>query len=184
MIPVGYMGKRIVQRTDWLKVPSVKEIFSVSHCVSDNFMDYIDCWKHNGYWFFNAPDDIMEVAKQNNVNLTGVRLFYYEVYNFQWNDTRCSWEKFSPETAFKTDVMVPASKQLEGYDVVTFWAGNGPECSPLSCNGPAEEIPTNQHCLLQSFEQAKRLVEEGKFKDGEPGPLRIFAVYSIESPIP
>lgn len=71
---------------------------------------------------------------------------------------------------------------LEGYDVVTFVAQTAPECSPLSCNSLASEIETNSRCLLQSVEQAQELLENGTFDDSEPGPYRIFAVYSVAWP--
>ncbi len=80
------------------------------------------------------------------------------------------------------EVEQPAAAEPEGYDVVSFSAGTSPECSPLSCNGLAKEIPTNRHCLLDSFEEAKGLLEQGKFVKCEPGPYRIFAVHSVEWP--
>jgi len=43
-------------------------------------------------------------------------------------------------------------------------------------------VETNLHCLLSSLEQAQQLLENGKFKNKEPGPHRIFAVYSVEWP--
>jgi len=79
-------------------------------------------------------------------------------------------------------VVVPAGASLEGYDVVTFSAGSSPECSPLSCNGLASEIATNRHCLLPSVAAARHLLERGAFDRGEPGPFRIFAVYSLPWP--
>jgi hypothetical protein len=78
--------------------------------------------------------------------------------------------------------MLPSKKTLEGFDVVTFYAGNSPECSPLSCNGLADTIPTNQHCLIESFEDAKAALDGGEFNNSEPGPYRIFAVYSVDWP--
>jgi hypothetical protein len=66
--------------------------------------------------------------------------------------------------------------------VVTFWAGNAPEHSPLSCNSIAEDVPTNSHCLLATFEEAETALNKGVFEDGEPGPYRIFAVYSVDWP--
>ena len=53
MTPVGYMAKHIASRPDWLKANEVEDIYSVSNCVSDDFADYINFWKHNGYWFFD-----------------------------------------------------------------------------------------------------------------------------------
>jgi len=78
--------------------------------------------------------------------------------------------------------MVPPKKVLEGYDVATFFVRSSPECSPLSCNALAVKVETNQHCLLASLEQAQHLLESGEFKNSEPGPYRIFAVYSVEWP--
>jgi hypothetical protein len=56
------------------------------------------------------------------------------------------------------------------------------DLSALSCNSLATEVETNQHGLLPSFERAQRLLEEGRFKNTEPGPYRIFAVYSTQWP--
>jgi hypothetical protein len=52
----------------------------------------------------------------------------------------------------------------------------------LSCNSLASEVETNARCLLHSFEQARTLLENGTFKDAEPGPYKIFAVYAVAWP--
>jgi hypothetical protein len=108
-------------------------------------------------------------------------LFYYEVYEKQFDDKRRIWEPYTSDPAFRTEVKAPSTKRLEGFDVVTFSAKTSPECSPLSCNCLAAEIPVNMHCLLPSLEEAIRLVETGAFEHGEPGPLRIFAVYTLDA---
>jgi hypothetical protein len=36
---------------------------------------------------------------------------------------------------------------------------------------------------MQSFDEARTLVESGKFNEAEPGPYRIFAVYSVAWPV-
>ena len=61
MVPAGYMAKRVVARPDWLPAERVSSIYSVSGCVSETFADYINFWKHNGYWLFNSPEVIIEV---------------------------------------------------------------------------------------------------------------------------
>jgi len=53
MVPAGYMSKRIASRPEWLAVTDVHDIYSVSNCISDDFADYSNCWKHNGYWLFD-----------------------------------------------------------------------------------------------------------------------------------
>jgi len=111
----------------------------------------------------------------------GWTLFYYEAYEKEFDEEKREWLPFYPEQSFSTDVVVPKNKYLEGYDVVSFSSGTFPECSPLSCNRMSETIPVNNHCLLSSFEEGKKHLENGLF-DGihcEAGPYRIFAVYSV-----
>ena len=179
MIPVGYMAKRIVLRPDWLRVDHVRDIYSVSDCISDDFADYINFWKHNGFWLFNSLQVIIELAAENNISLDGVKFFYYEVYEYQCYEDDPTWETFKPETSFATNVEIPPRKHLEGYDIVTFSTGNAPEHSYLSCNRMAEVIKVNAHCLISTFEEAKQLLENKVFEECEPGPCRIFAVYLL-----
>lgn len=155
----------------------MRDVYSVSGCVNKDFADYIPYWKHNGYWLFDSPEIIEALAQDNRIALKGTSLFYYEVYEKEFDGK--NWVPYQPETSFPTKVVVPLNKTLEGFDVVTFFARTSPECSPLSCNGMAGEISTNEHCLLVSFEDAYAKISAGAFKDAEPGPYRIFAVYSV-----
>ncbi len=180
MVPAGYMAKRTVWKPDWLGVEGVDDIYSLSRCVNKDFTDYINYWKHNGYWLFDSPVVIEDLARGNSIDLAGTKFFYYEVYELEFKENDHKWHPFVPEPSFKTNVILPKEKYLEGYDVVTFSVGTSPECSPLSCNGIAGEIEVNRHCLIASFEQAKQWIEDGKFNNSEPGPYRIFAVYSFK----
>lgn len=177
MIPAGYMAKRVSEKPDWLKTARVVDIYSVSGCVSKAFADYIKFWKHNAYWLFDSPEIIRSVAREHSIELEGTSLFYYEVYEKEFDGENC--RPYEIENSFPTNVVVPAWKQLEGFDVVTFSVGTSPECSPLSCNGLAEELHTNGHCLFFSFEEAESSVSSGTFNNSEPGPYRIFSVYSV-----
>lgn len=179
MLSVGYMAKRVVQRPNWLNAPNVQDIYSVSDHASRNFMDYIEFWRHNGYWLFDTPQIIQELSLQNNLDQGELTFFYYEVYEQEFENRSRQWRSFEPEE-FPTNVISPTQKEFCGYDVVTFSVGTSPECSPLSCNSLAREIRTNSHCLLNSMEEAKKSLEEGQFDQGEPGPFRIFAVYRID----
>ena len=178
MIEAGYMAKKVPSRPDWIKAPGVVDVCSVSYCISEAFCDYIGHWKHNGYWFFDSPPVIREIASAHSIDLSAYRLFYYEVYKLQFDEERRVWQRFEADRAFTTQVEVPAWKQLLGFDVVSFDAQTAPECSPLSCNNLAESIAVNEHCLLPSFESARQLLESGTFTGSEPGPFRVFAVYS------
>jgi hypothetical protein len=179
MIPAGYMIKRVSARPDWLKVNNVQDIYSVSNCVSSDFMEYINYWRHNGYWLFNSLEIARQFAHENHVNLDNTKHFYYEIYEREFSDDQMQWRIFGPTKEFTTQVAIPQTKTLEGYDVVSFSLGNKAEYSPLSCNHLATEIQANCHCLLETFEQAYAALESGKFLDSEPGPFRVFAVYTI-----
>jgi hypothetical protein len=180
MIPVGYLAKRVVPKPEFLKASQVVDIFSVSNCVNDDFADYIGYWKHNGYWLFDSPEIMRSLAAEHAISLAGTSLFYYEAYELEFDGR--SWSPVTGEPSLETHVSPPLHSRLEGFDVVTFFARNAPECSPLSCNSLAEKVATNTHCLFESFEQAETALNKGVFEAGEPPPYRIFAVYSVDWP--
>lgn len=185
MIPAGYLAKRVFLKPDWLQAPQVLDIYSISGCMSKAFDDYVDYWKHNGFWLFDSPEIVEKIAQENSIDLAGTTLFYYEVYENEFDGD--TWHPYGPDPSFKTNVVVPVEKQLEGFDVATFSCRNVPECSPLSCNHLASELLTNSHCLFQSFKEAETSVAKGIFNNSEPGPYRIFSVYSVKwakSPTP
>src|SRR5882724_9216838 len=165
MIPAGYMAKRVVVKPDWLPVERVSSIYSVSGCVSEDFADYVNFWRHNGYWLFDSLETIIEIGRENSIDLSDTVLFFYEVYERQFDSG--TWTPFGPEPSFRTDVTVPEVKAFEGYDVVNFTNQTSPECSPLSCNGLASEVETNARCLLKSFERTRTLLENGMFNHSE-----------------
>jgi len=179
MTPAGYMLKQTKRPPGWCEAAQVDDIYSVSGDVAENFADYINYWRHNGYWLFDSPAVMREIAKQNNLDLDGTTLFYYDVFEEEFDEDSREWSVFLPEPSFATNVEIPKSARLEGYDVTTSMAGTSPECSPLSCNGLAAEIAVNRHCLFAKFDQAKQALEAGKFDNSEPGPFRIFAVYTV-----
>ena len=174
------MYKRVVVRPDWLKADAVRDVYSLSNCISEDFADYINYWKHNGYWLFDSPEVIEQLSVSEGIDLSGTTLFYYEAYECEFNDNSNEWSAYAPEPSFETNVSVPPEKHLEGYDVATFYVHTSPECSPLSCNSLATDIPVNDHCLFNTFEEAKGAIERGLFKNSEPGPYRIFAVYTVK----
>lgn len=179
MIPLGYMAKQVSTRPYWLKNNQIQEICSLSGCISKDIADYINYWRHNGFWLFDSLDVIQELAREENIDLSSTTLFFYESFEYQWDEFENQWQIFSADQAFSTQVALPLNKELLGYDIVSFSTGNQAECSFLSCNHMAEEIEVNAHCLLDSFQQAKQLLEKSTFKDCEPGPSRIIAVYKL-----
>jgi hypothetical protein len=183
MIPVGYLYKTVVQRPDWIPVPAIDDVYSVSGCISPFFTDYVKRWKHNGYWLFNSPDAMESICRQEGIDLSGMTLFFYEAHEMEFDqhngETAGTWVEFRCDGAFPTKVELPGDKKLAGYDVVAFACSNAPECSPLACNKLATEFELNPHCLFETFEAAKEALESGVFHNAEPGPYRILAVYTV-----
>lgn len=183
MIPLGYLLKRVASPPpEWVGNPEVKEVHSLSGCVSEDFGDYIPLWKHNGWWLFDTPEAVRDAAAALGVDTAGLSLFYYEAFDRQYVDMDDCWRPFEPEwgPGFTQGVVKPRSATLSGFEVVSFWLGTSPECSPLSCNSLAAELPVNERCLFDRFEEAQAAVGRGAFEDGEPGPYRIIAVYRVD----
>jgi hypothetical protein len=180
MLDLGYMAKRIVTRPDWLDTPNVHDICAVSGCISFDFCDYINFWKHNGYWFFNSPRDIQTLATANDVDLSDTTLFFYKAHDLQYDADSQSWMPFTAEDSFHTSITPPLDSQFLGFDIVTYSMQNMPECSPLSCNHLATEVTVNDHCLIATVDYAIDRLEAGLFDNSEPGPFRIISVNTLE----
>jgi len=180
MRPLGYMLKRVASRPEGLAGPHVIDVYSLSGHVSPDFADYIRYWRHNVFWLFDAPSVLRAVAEEHSIPREGLTLFYYEAYERQYDAAQRAWVPFDRDPALETNVQPPPSCVLEGFDVVSFSAGTSPECSPLSCNGVAAQVPTNSHCLFSSIEEAIAALEQGRFENTEPGPYRVIGVHSVQ----
>jgi hypothetical protein len=64
-IPLEYIAKRVTVGSEWINAGDVINIDSVSNCLSSDFADFINFWKHNGCWFFDTPQVILELAQKN-----------------------------------------------------------------------------------------------------------------------
>jgi hypothetical protein len=180
MRPIGYLCKRVSAVPEGLNLPQVVDFYSLSSHISEDFADYITYWRHNGYWLFDSPATMQLLANEQSISLEGLTLFYYEAHELQYNADLQQWVSFQADASFQTNVQPPKACTLEGFDVVSFSTGTSPECSPLSCNGLAAQIPTNEHCLIPTLEAAILALEEGRFKNCEPGPYQIISVHSVQ----
>jgi hypothetical protein len=182
LIAAGYLYKKVAPRADWFGRPGrPQRICSMCPHISPDFADYIDFWRHNGYWLFDRPEIIEDIATEHGIGLDGLTCFYYEEYEQQYDSDTGRWLPVAADKNMPTAVVQPLEHAtLLGYDVVTFSTGNAPECSPLSCNGIAEQVAVNDDCLFATFEEAKRALEGGLFRNAEPGPCRIVAVFRVE----
>lgn len=190
MRPLGYLYKRVEKCPDWFKAGNVKDVYSLSNCVSKNFWEELDpevldgYWGYNGFGIFDSPETMKALAAKHGIDLAGQKLFYYEAHEQEYNEEQGVWVPLEPDASLVTDVVPPTHKTLEGFDITTrFMPSPFPECSPLSCNAYAETIPTNAHCLLRTAEEAFHIIQSGPHDAqffGEPGPYQIVAVYSVQ----
>ncbi len=101
MVPAGYMAKRVVARPDWLPANASPASIQSVGASPENFADYINFWKHNGYWLFDSPEIIIEIARENGIDLSETVLFFYEVHELQFDSGE--WMRFEPEPSFGTN---------------------------------------------------------------------------------
>ena len=182
MTPAGYLYKKVAARPEWLSAAPIRDVYSLSGCISPNFADYVPFWKHNGYWLFDAPEAIESLAREAGIALSGQTLFYYEMHELEFDGRSRAWSPLPPAADFPTAVAPPAGRTLHGFDVATFSCHTTPECSPLSCNGLAAHLSVNAHCLFATFDEAREALERGAFDGAEPGPLRIVSVSTVGAP--
>ena len=179
MIPAGFMCKAVVQAPEWVGAPRGAQVYSVSGCISECFDDYIPFWRHNGFWFFDRPEILDDLARSNGVDLSTSTLFYYEMLEEEYDEDGGRWVRLPDDLPFPTDVQPPSTRELAGFDVVSYSGGTSPECSPLTCNALAPVVGVNRYCLLDSLEDARAALEARRFDRSEPGPFRILAVYTV-----
>jgi hypothetical protein len=178
MIQAGYMYKKIVARPEWLTCENVTKIYSVSHCTSEDFTNYIPYWKHNKYWFFNDPKD-MDIIINEQKTADEFELLFYELYEKEFDEEEQSWQEIMGEESFGYEVKSPLHKDFLGFDIVSYSIGTSHEYSPLSCDLLCKEVEVNKNCLLDDLTHAIEVTESLNQKKAEPGPYRVIAVNRI-----
>jgi hypothetical protein len=180
MLPLGYQMKRIWRAPPGFGPPHVRDVYAVSDCLSESF-DSASEVKGNEHGFYASPSELRAFAARHALPFDGFALFYYEAYELEHVDGEpgAHWRRFAPDNVAAATIEPPSGHMLAGFDVAALSGGELPGCSPLSCNGLANELTTNEHCLLPSVEVAIQALESGAFANSEPGPYRIIAVYSV-----
>ena len=148
--------------------PHVTEVCSVSNCLNGAPDRWVERWLHNELSLFNSVGDARAVAGADE----RFEVFAYRVLDAYFEDGhRREWV---PGPLAVT--ALPEGYRSIGFDAVSRSAGWAFECSPLSCNMMAGEIPVNQYCLADSVEAAIAMAV--RFSQGtvEPGPYYVVEV--------
>jgi hypothetical protein len=177
MIDAGYFRKRIVTRPKEIDAPRVREVCSVSDHISSGPDGWLECWIHNEFGWFNSVADATRVVPQPDQ--AAYRLFAYRVAPYIYR----SGDRLDLQVpADVRPVPIPVDFVSRGFDAVSKTDGptRGLECSPLSCNYLASEIPTNEFCLFPSLEAAAAGAERFSRGGAEPGDYYVIQV--LEAP--
>ena len=167
--PVGYFPKHTAVPADWSGPPHVSEICSVSTCLNAAPQGWIDHWLHNDWGFFNTRVDAGLVIPSGSRRFTIHAYRLLPVRFVHGQPERLTIEELPVEPA-------PAAFVSLGFDVVNKVYSAFFECSPLSCNGLAGEVPVNQFCLIDNLDRATALAERFSREEPEPGPYYVLEV--------
>jgi len=175
MVDAGYFPKRIEQRPEFVKAPTVREICSVSNCISSGPENWIDLWLHNEFGWFNNITDAKRIIPAGQENF--YRLFAYRIHPEIFREGGRLPLLIPPDVVPEP---IPHSFRRLGFDSVqrSIYGVLGFECSPLSCNAMADEIPTNEFCLFDSFEAG--LSGADRFSREQPEPGNYYLIEVLE----
>jgi hypothetical protein len=177
---IGYFPKQVHTRPDWLKAGQVEQVCSVSECVSPGPEGWINRWAHNDLWVFSDEQAAWRVVPGGPSN-PDYRLFAYCLFPVEFDGGEQRPFAIPPLSVQP----LPGSYRRLGYDIVARSGKAAFECSPLSCNGAAEQVSVNRFCLADDLVEAFRLAALfSRDEDGyEPGPYHIVEVWRRENGI-
>lgn len=172
MIDAGFFVKRIEQPPEGMR-PGVRQICSVSHCISPAPEDWIESWLHNDLGWFNRIAAALSVVRPEHRK--DFRLFAYRVHPKKFTADGQLPIVF-PENV-QPEAIGPEFRRL-GFDSAnkTMESVLGFECSPLSCNAMAEEVPVNEYCLFATLDEAIAGAERFAREQPEPGDYFVIEV--------
>jgi hypothetical protein len=166
----GYFPKRIALRDDWLKAPNVREIWSVSDCISKGPRDWVDKWVHNDVGLFDTRDLAMSVLPEGEAS--AFTIVGYRVWDRMFDQGH--------EVALWADLPALQGPDADfvtvGFDAVARSQNASFEHSPLSCNGGAATFPTNEACLFRTLDEALEGAKVFSKGHWEPGPYWVVEV--------
>lgn len=189
LLVLGYYPKLIRQPTEICNsdMLALQEICCVTECGGYEAPDgWIDHWKHNtDTWLFDTPEAAWSVVPARERER--YRLYAYRLLPVLFHESGEETEHSLPEL---TAVPIPDGFSCLGYDaVVRDPGGVEPEgyhrvpsfhCSPLCCNGMAEEYPVNRYCLLDDLHTAVPMARDFAAGNCEPGPYCVVEVWRRE----
>ena len=168
---IGYFPKCTAQRPAWLEAAGVEEIGSVSTCISTEPAGWVDQWLHNAWWVYDTEAVAWSVVPAEARPA-------FDLYAYALFPVRFAEGRQEPIDLPALQVQpLPASFVRLGYDAVSRSSGTTFECSPLSCNGQAQQVAVNRYCLVETAQQAFALAHAFSVGTCEPGPYYVIEVW-------
>lgn len=173
MIDAGFFAKRIAPKPEFLQAPGVREICSVSECISSGPEHWIQLWLHNDLGWFNRAADALRAIPIGQES--HYRLFAYRIHPEVF--TAAGRVRFAIPGNVQPEPIPPGFRQL-GFDSAnkSMESVLGLECSPLSCNGMAAEMAVNEFCLFHGLSEAIAGAERFAAEQPEPGDYYVIEV--------
>jgi hypothetical protein len=167
---VGFFPKLTQPAPEWLGNPAVREICSVSTCISAGPEGWLQHWRHNRFGFYDSEALALEVAGPDPASFD---LYAYKLFPFH-----CLDDQLKLAAIVGVAGPLPPGYEFLGYDIVTKSTADFFECSPLSCNAGARQYDVNKFCLIAAKARAYQVLLEISRDGGyEPGPYYLFEVY-------
>jgi hypothetical protein len=157
-----------------------RDIASVSACLSERPENWVERWDFNRGVCWNTEAEAWACVPAESKS--DFKLFAYRILPLLF-DTSGVEKPVMIDQLFPADMpelpLATASFRRLGYDVVERDAAMGIlgfGCSPLSCNGMAEEISVNEFCLMADLETALAAARRFGVEQPEPGPYAAIEV--------
>jgi hypothetical protein len=152
-----------------------------SNCFAQEPENWIDHWRHNDLFVFDNLERVANVLPSNGAD-SFLRLGL-RTLPVQFGTIREGWQ-LGWDVEKVTPAPIPAGFVRLGYDVCCRSAQSALECSPIVCNGYADELHANRYCLLDTLAQAiaaaERFAAEGV---AEPGPYVVLEIWAERDPL-
>lgn len=184
-----FMGYRV--KRPWTPDPQwwpegagrVERVCSVSDCLAEPPQGWVERWDFNRASCYATEQEALATVPAGTQD--AFALFAYWLVPVT-RDGEGQTREVSPEDVFPASLPplppeptdLPGYRSL-GYDVVGVQGlgSIGFECSPLSCNSMAQEIPVNRSCLIDELEEALQVAQRFNGGDGvEPGDYVVVKV--------
>ena len=199
---IGYFPRHTLRRPVAPSLRNVEEVCSLGQYGQYGPENWVDQWQHNTMWLYDSEEIALKVMANAidihiepdpgrnppwQVRLTREPRTEFDYYAYKLFPLRFTNGKEERLNLPSMKVLpLPSDYRRLGYDAVngvqcsdpgnaTYWAEFG--CSPLFCNGMANQIPVNRYCLIDEPERAFEVARSFSVGDVEPGPYFVVEVW-------